>query len=153
MSRLRACEKMKEFGDLSKTADRSWRVDEEAVLFVWPAIRPIGAIANRTRSSTPFSLPSLPLSVPLVLARPSRIFIGGRIPSLERRSRVGSFGSPCLALPRLNSSRSRLDCTRFDSLRFVSPASSRLILSRLVLPRLALPRLVSLSGSLAIRGS
>lgn len=117
--------------------------------------RPIafGAIANRTRSSTPLlsSITARPFPPCLSsLLAPPRIFIAPWRPHSFSRTvkprrelrlalpRLASrrVGSPQLDSPQVDSTR--LDSTRFVSFRSVSPASS------LVLPRLASPRLCSL---------
>lgn len=122
--------------------------------------RPIafGAIANRTRSSTPLlsSITARPFPPCLSsLLAPPRIFIApwrphsfSRTvkPRRELRLALPRLASRRVASARLNSTRldspqvdsTRLDSTRFVSFRSVSPVSS------LVLPRLASPRLCSL---------
>lgn len=93
----------------------------------------LGAIANRTRSSTPLlsSITARPSPSLSSLRAPPRIFITPLRPhSFSRRwSRAGNFwlALPCLASPRLASPRldsTQLDSLRFVSFRFVSPASS-----------------------------
>lgn len=121
-----------------------------------------GAIANRTRSSTPSSFfhyrapPPQRLSSLRAPPRSSSRRCG-RIPSLDGEAAPGTSNLPCLALPRLVSSRcashrlaptqldstrldspqldsTRLDSTQLDSLRFVSFRLARLV--SFALPRL-----------------